>query len=351
MALILERVETHAHIMPREIYGMGGAYGPEIIRSPTGGRMYRAGNWQSAAGAFEGEQSPGLYDPQARLAELDKQDIDVMGISITPMFYLYGAPAADGTNYARRYNDLLAQYCSFAPTRFFFMPTLPLQDINASLKELDRTTRELGGRAVNMGTDNIAGRNLDDEALFPIYEMAQERDLPLFLHPAPVGTDDPDFKPSANVKDKYSFSFLLGYNYREMVAFATLVLSGVLDRYPRLKVCIPHGGGFVPYQIGRIAWAAASSRMKIAKCQKPVADYLPNFFFDTVVHEPEARRFMRKICSADNILVGSNFGGWDWVDGFEFARTMVDDEPDLKKIWAGNATRLFKLDGMGRNAA
>ncbi|HTW90012.1 MAG TPA: amidohydrolase family protein [Candidatus Binataceae bacterium] len=351
MHRILRKVDIHSHVMPMEIYGSGGAYGPEIIRDPaTGYSMYRAGRWQSAPGTFQLKDQPTLFDPSVRLAEMDALEIDVMGVTISPMFYLYGAPLQDAINYTSLHNDLMAAFCAAAPDRLFFIPTLPLQNIDAALRELERAAG-LGGRGINMGTDNIAGRDLDHQDLYPIYELAQRLEMPIFLHPAPIGTDDPAYEPAKNVKDKFGFSWLLGYNYREMVAFATLVLSGVLDRFPNLKFCIPHGGGFVPFQLGRVVWAATTPRLGISKCKRPVAEYLANFYFDTVVHDVRARRFLLEICGPDHIVVGSNYAGWDWVDGFEYAREMVDNEVDLAKIWAGNAVALFKLTGMGRPSA
>jgi aminocarboxymuconate-semialdehyde decarboxylase len=111
-------------------------------------------------------------------------------------------------------------------------------------------------------------------------------------------------------------------------------------------VFITHGGGFVPYQLGRFQYA--TKQMKGAKCQKPFESYLRNFYFENSVHDVRARRYLVNIWGADNIVVGSNFDGWDQNDGLAYARDMVDDDNDLRKICAGNAVKLFKLEGFGR---
>lgn len=363
----LEKIETHAHYIPAAVYGAAGEYGPEkIIDDELGLRMWRAGKWQSEKSIFRrgsfsnkisntksDEMEVPIFenpDASARLQMMDDLDIDVMAISASPMIYCYGAPKGDGIRYAQTYNDEMAKYCSADPNRLFFIPTLPMQDIPAAIAEA-RRAHSLGGRGVNIGTDMIAGMDLDDERLHPFYEYCAAENVTIWLHPAPIGTDDPGHDPDKNAEDKYSFGWLLGYTARETVAFGALVYSGILDRFPSLKICLPHGGGFVPYQIGRLEYAAQKKLSSNMVNEKPVRDYLKNFYFDNVVHDVQARRFLIEIMGSDNVFVGSNFGGWDYVNGFQFAADMVDDPLDLRKLCATNAIKLFDLAGMGREIA
>ena len=356
MPMQLKRIETHSHLMPNIVYGTAGSYGPEmIIDETTGDRIFRAGKYRTPSGTFRVTPMPPgqkrvllpIPDPAERLAEMDRLDIDVMGVAASPLIYCYGAPAPDGINYARVYNDAMAEYCAASPGRLFFIPTLPMQDIPAAIRESERASKN-GGRAVNVATDNIAGRDLDDEGLFAFYEYCDAEEIAIWLHPAPIGTDDSGYDEARNELDKYAFGWLLGYPYREVVAFGNLILSGVLDRFPRLRICLPHGGGFVPYQVGRLDYAW-QKKLSTAICnRRPVYDYLKNFYFDNVIHDRRARRFLIEIMGVDNVFVGSNYGGWDWVNGFDYAADMVDTAEDLHKLCAGNAAALFKLDGMGR---
>lgn len=348
----LDRVETHSHIIPKAVLGAAGAYGPEEIYDREANTWsYRAGKFQTEptamGGTKEKEWKRPPEDPQARLALMDELDIDVMGVSATPLFYCYGAPVEDAIRYCGIYNDEAAKYCSANSDRLYFIPILPMQDVKAALAEAQRA-HAMGGRGINIGTDFIAGMNLDDERLLPLFEYCEANDVPIWLHPAPPGTDDPSYDANIVPKDKYLFTWLIDYPQREVVAFATLVFSGIFDRFPNLKVCAPHGGGYVPYQFARLDYAFERKLTPAIVNKRPVRDYLKNFYFDNVVHDPRARRYLLEIMGPDNVIVGSNFGGWDWVNGFDFAQDMTNDPKVLHKLCAGNAVKLFKLEDMGR---
>jgi aminocarboxymuconate-semialdehyde decarboxylase len=329
--------------------GAAGSYGPEVIDHGNDLKSFRSGKHETTPFVAKDSSVEGARNPEVRAREMDELGIDVMGITISPLFYCYGADRADGANYARVCNDEMEKYCEGTPGRFFFFPTLPLQDIELSVAELQRVRQFKWSRGLNMATDNLAGRDLCDEALFPVYEICEEHDMPLFLHPAAIGTDDPDWNPANNQKDIFSFGWIAGYIYRESLAYGNLVLGGVLDRFPGLKICLTHGGGFVPYQIGRFAEAAA--RMPASKAGKPIRAYDKNFYFENSVHDADCRDFLVKMWGIDNIYTGSNYNGWDQNDGFGFAETMAQTPDELHQLWAGNSIKLFQLDErFGRDA-
>lgn len=341
------KVDIHSHVIPPEAWGKAGKYGPEMVTSADGSLAIRIGNWRITGGALSEPPAPTMYDPAVRVQQMDEMEIDVMGVSPSPLWYLYHAEPEIGIPWAALNNDLLARFCNYAPQRLFFMALLPMGDIDASLKELDRAVGELGAKGVNVGTDDIAGRSLDDEAFDPIWQRLCELEIPVFLHPAPVGQSDPNYDFEEQKKrDRLGLSWTAGYVYSETLAVCSLIFGGVLDRFPTLKICVPHGGGFVPYQIGRFAWYGERSRA--ARNERPFEDYLTSFYFDTIVHDPRAQRYVYEIVGPDNLLVGSNWAGWDWVDGFKYAQQMTDNAESVAKIWGGNASRLFKLDGFGR---
>jgi len=336
----VRKVEAHAHVLTPAMFGAAGAYGPEKLEHADGTHSFRSGKYQTAPFRSSGEGS-GSRDPHFRRAQMDKLGIDVMGVTISPLFYCYGAGNAEGVRYAKACNDIMEEYCEAEPGRFFFIPTLPMQDIRASMQEFERVRTLKWARGVNLSTDNIAGRELYDEELFPIFEICEAADVPLFLHPAAIGTDDPNWDPARNKKDIFNFGWIAGYIYRESLAYGNLVLGGVLDRFPHLKICLTHGGGFVPYQIGRFGEAAV--RMPASKAKKPIREYDKNFYFENSVHDEKARNFLLDMWGIDNVYTGSNFDGWDANDGFTFAQTMARNEEELHKLWAGTSMRLFNL--------
>lgn len=274
-----------------------------------------------------------MNDPKWFSNQLDEVGIDMLGITGSPLLYLYWAPLALALNFHRLQNDCMAEFCAGAPDRFFWSPSVPLQDIPASVAELKRSAT-MGGRGVNIGTDaSVYG--LDDPAMWPFYEALAEEDMAIFIHPYP--------KPMAKgEKEKYHLSWVTGYTSQETDAFATMVLGGVFDDFPDLRVYITHGGGFTPYQIGRIdgAW-----RMKNpgVRCLKSPYEYRKNFYFDILVHDAQARKFLVDSWGADNLVIGSNYSGWNWSDEFQHLETLNLTEDEKEKISHRNAERLFKL--------
>lgn len=330
------RIECHTHVVPPETLGKAGKYGPEIVFEGEE-RILKVGKYRSRPSSMRKGTESGLT-PLERVALMDRLGIDMMGITISPLFYMYWA-GQEGITFAKAQNDALAGFCAEAPDRYFFMPTLPLQDMGATTDEFDRSVGELGGRAINLATGDIAGRYLDDDYFRPLYERAVAYDVPLFLHPYPLGISAQEDAPR---EDRYNLSWIVGYISQESEAVAQLIFGGVLDDFPGLKVCLPHGGGMIPYQFGRLAYAADKMPDVLAR-KRPLDQYLKNFYFDLVVHDLRARKFLVDIMGADNLIVGSNYGGWDKVNAFDFLDELALDEGEHARISGDNAAMLFKL--------
>jgi aminocarboxymuconate-semialdehyde decarboxylase len=216
------------------------------------------------------------------------------------------------------------------------MATLPLQDPKAAATEVDRTLAN-GTKAINMGGINLAGRELDDEVFFPIYEKLEKADVPIFLHPYPAHLAE-----GADVKDDYNMSWIVGYPYQEMFGFCRMILGGVFDHFPKLKVYITHGGGFAPYQWGRLKKFAPY--MPGVKAQKPFDEYLHNFYFDVLLHSERERRFLIDFIGVDNVVFGSNYGSPQDQADFDFVEGLGYNSADTEKMTGGNAMKLFHLE-------
>ncbi|GAA3581431.1 amidohydrolase family protein [Amycolatopsis ultiminotia] len=341
------RIDIHAHVIPPEILGKAGRHGPDIVFDEDDTMVIRVGDYRLRGVSVAGNEEAkvvgrkaqqeryvaGLGDPLRRVAELDDKDIDVLGVTIPPLFYFYDIEAETAIEFARAANDALARYCEAAPQRFFYMPSLPLQDVGASVEEIRRNAAR-GARGVNVGGRGLAGKELYSEELWPIYQELERQDLPLCIHPSPT-------ELSGRPADRYT-GLILDYPFECAQSVNNLVLGGVFDDFPRLKVYVSHGGGFIPYQFGRIETFATLNRQVRAK--NPPRQYLKNFFFDTLVHDLAARRFLVDWMGPDNLVVGDNYGGMDSVDGFAFLDELSLDAGSADKIRGGNARELFKLD-------
>jgi aminocarboxymuconate-semialdehyde decarboxylase len=264
---------------------------------------------------------------------MNERGIDAMGITISPLFYLYWAEDEVRTPFAAAQNDALAKYCSEDPDRLFFLATLPLPNVEASLEEIRRVAG-MGARGINIGTGDFDGVDLDSENLWPVYAELEARELSIFIHPYPLTMASGD-------EDRYNLSWVTGYNYQETVAFAHLTLGGVFDDFPNLKVCITHGGGSVPYQFGRLE--EARRRQPDVKADKPLTHYRENVYYDILIHDPNARRFLVDFAGADQLVVGDNYGGWDAADGFAMLDELRLPPEEHDKIAGGNAATLFNV--------
>jgi aminocarboxymuconate-semialdehyde decarboxylase len=318
--------------------GKAGKYGPEIVNYPSGRASMRVGPYESRVGGDKGMNSSDfekLGDPRVRLQQLDELGIDVMGITISPLFYLYWAEDEIRTPFATVQNDALSKYCAEDPSRLFWMATLPLPNIEASIAEIRRSV-DLGAKGINVGTGDFDGIDLDDQMLWPMYAELEANKLPLFIHPYPLTM-------KSGAVDRYNLSWSVGYNYQETVSYAHLTLGGVFDDFPDLQVIITHGGGFVPFQLGRIE--EARKRQPDVRAKKPLSEYNKNVFYEILVHDLAARQFLVDFAGADQLVVGDNFGGWDHADGFAMLDELTLTPEDKEKISSGNAIKLFGLDG------
>jgi len=343
----LKKINIHSHLILPPLFGLAGEIGPEIVHHEDGRASLRVGTRFTkiaSVTSLEEEKTlgtqataekllKGVSDPNLRLSEMNEKGIDILGVTNSPQFYFYGIDAAVARRFQSAANDALAEYCDAAPSRFFFMATLPLQDLSASEIELKRSI-ELGAKGIHVGAHSLGGRELYDEELWPIYARIEESGVPLFIHPYP-------YELAGVVPTRFAGP-MLEFPYQSTVAAANLILSGALDDFPQLKVCISHGGGFLPYQFGRIETFA--KLIPGVRAKKPLRDYLSQIYFDNLVHELDARRYLVEWMGSANIVVGDNYAGMDSADGFEFLDELGLGENDSQLISSGNAASIFHLE-------
>jgi aminocarboxymuconate-semialdehyde decarboxylase len=330
----MKKIDMHGHIVFVETFNKAGEYGPAYVKED--------GVWKFKVGPYTAEV-PGNLDPADSMikmndphwfrGELDRVGIDMLGITGSPLLYFYWTDLDLAVNFHRLQNDCMSKFCAVYPERFFWLPSLPLQNIEAAIAEVKRTI-PMGAKGVNIGSD-VSVRGLDDPAMWPFYQTLVDNNLSIFIHPYP--------KPMAKgEKEKYHLSWVTGYTSQETDAFATMVLGGVFDDFPSLRVYITHGGGFTPYQIGRIdgAWRVKNPGVR---CKQSPYEYRKNFFFDILVHDPTARRFLVDSWGVDNLVIGSNYSGWNWMDEFKHIPALNLSIEDQEKISYKNAERLFNL--------
>src|SRR6266571_2962558 len=230
-----------------------------------------------------------LFDLDERFREMD-QFGDYREIISLPNPPIEDFASGDvGLNLARIGNDAMAELCARHPQRFpTFVAAVSMTDIDGSVAEARRAVKELNAGGIQIFT-NIAGRPLDDPAFEPIFAAMAELDQPIWLHPARTASM-PDYP--AEPKSRFEMWWCFGWPYDTSVAMARLVLSGVFDRHPKLKIITHHCGGMIPYYDGRVGpgLAVLGARTSdedysniLPSLERPYLDYFHDFYSDTAM--------------------------------------------------------------------
>jgi aminocarboxymuconate-semialdehyde decarboxylase len=323
-------IDIHAHFVPEEylriIETEGEPHGVRLRRDPNG-PMIMVGQ------ATIGPITPQYHNLEVRVKSMDRQRVTVHALSLNPPM-VYWANGALGSRLARIVNDTMAEANRAHPDRFVFLATLPMQDPEAAVNEVNRAVTELGCRGIYLGT-NINGKELTDLSFLPVLERIDALHMPIFLHPLNV--------IGSQRLNNYYLHNLLGNPFDTAVAAANLIFSGLLDRFPKLNICLPHGGGAFPYLIGRLnrGWKV---RDECKALRKPPSSYLRRFTYDTISHAPESLNYLIDLVGSDRVMLGSDYC---FDMGYERPVKVVTalklNRADQEKILGGNAARLLRL--------
>ena len=291
------KVDIHTHILPenwpdlKERYGYGGFiqlehHGPGCARMIQDGKLFR-------------EIEADSWDSGVRLADCDRCDVDVQVLSTVPVMFSYWAKPADTADLAKILNDHIAGLVSDYPKRFVGLGTLPMQDADLSIKELERCQQTLGLAGVQIGT-HVNGWNLDDPRIFPVLEAAADLGAAVFVHPwQMLGKDRMGL---------YWLPWLVGMPAETALSICTMIFGGVFEKLPHLRVAFAHGGGAFPGLIGRLehGFNVRPDIVATANDRNP-RDYLGQFYVDSLVHEPAMLQYMIDLLGSNRIALGSDY--------------------------------------------
>jgi predicted TIM-barrel fold metal-dependent hydrolase len=320
------RIDAQSHLFCPEIITIMEKRGSDPrVYTENGTRYVRMGDWLRKIPS-------GYLDADLKLAVMDANQIGLTALSINdPGPEWFGA---DGPAVARVMNDFVAGLVRKHPDRFFGLCVLPLQDMKASEAELERCVRQLGMKGVLLYT-NLAGRFPDEAPFRPLFGQAEELGVPILLHPAkPVTT--------GVVKD-YEMTSSLGNMFDNTIALTRIIMSGILDQHPGLKLLCPHLGGTLPYIIGRLDHQVQTLRRGPKHLTRAPSEYLKQIWMDIVSPLPQAMRFAYEFMGPDRLLFASDH---PWVEPaliIEGLRGLNLPAVDEEKIFSGNARELFNL--------
>jgi aminocarboxymuconate-semialdehyde decarboxylase len=271
-----------------------------------------------------------------RLAEMDRMGIDMQALSVAPSQYYYWTEPELGRAACRLVNDNIAAIVHAHPDRFVGLGHLPMQRPEFALAELERCVKELGMRGVELCT-NVAGKELSEPEFAPVWSRLEALGMVVFIHPT-------GFTQGERLAEHY-LNNVIGNPLESTIAVSHLIFGGVLDRHPKLKVVVPHGGGFVgsyPYRMDHAWRARADCRVNIKK--KPT-DYLRRLYFDTIVFDPRALGHLIALWGANHVVLGTDYpydmGDYDPLGSIAAVKGLSAQE--RAAIAGGNAARLLGI--------
>jgi predicted TIM-barrel fold metal-dependent hydrolase len=320
------RIDCQSHVFSEEFLAL-------LEKRKESPYVYRKGNDRFVVvGDWTRRLMPRHTDLAAKIADMDKAGIALTALSINdPGPELFGK---DSPAMARMLNDFIADCVKQHPTRFFGLATLPYNSTDAMLREFDRSTGALGMKGILLYS-NLDGKFPDEPQFRPLFAQAEERGVPLLLHPAYPTTFD--------ATKGYEGASGLGLMFDTTIALNRLILGGVLEQHPRLKLVCPHVGGALPYLIGRIDHQTMVLKRGADHIRKAPSEYLKQVWLDTVTPIPMAIRYGIDFVGASQMLYSSDH---PWVDpqliagNVESLKLSADQEA---QVFSGNARRLFKL--------
>jgi len=282
-------------------------------------------------------QWPNMVVTEGRLREMDAMGIDVEALSINPFWYREDRDRA--TEIVRIQNDSLAEVCAQHPDRLVAFASVALQFPDLAVQQLEHAVKKLGLRGAAVGA-SVAGSEFSDPKFHPFWAKCQELDVLIFLHPQST----PDLKK--RLSGNGWLSNVIGNPLDTTIALSHLIMEGTLDRFPGLKICAAHGGGYLPSYRHRLDHGC---RIKPSQCnpaiklKKKPSEYVRDLYVDSLVFTPEALRYLAGEIGADRICIGTDHPiPWNENPVDHILATDLTDEQKIA-ILGGTAAKLLKL--------
>jgi aminocarboxymuconate-semialdehyde decarboxylase len=329
------KIDVHTHILPKDIpnwkdkFGYGGFIALE--HHGTGcARMVK-----DDGGQFRDIDS-NCWDPVKRIDEMDQHGVGVQVLSTVPVMFSYWTKPNDGAELSKYLNDQIADIAAEFPLRFVGIGTVPLQDPQLAVKELERC-KQIGLIGVEIGT-NVNQANLGEPQFFDFFKACEELEMAVFVHPwEMMGEKD---------MQKYWLPWLVGMPAEVSRAICSLIFSGTLEKCPRLRICFAHGGGAFPATIGRVEHGF-KVRPDLCAVDNPHSPrkYLSKMYFDSLVHEAAKLDYLIKLVGADQVMLGSDypFPLGEHEPG-KLIESMDYDESIIEMLLSGSALNWLSLE-------
>ena len=334
MALRTVAIDIHHHYVPasliEEVQRNGKTLGVEVV--DRGGDDLGL----SYAGGPPHGANRELIDLERRLAMMDAERIAIAALEPHTAALGYALSGAQGESWCRLYNEGIRELIRKYPDRFAGLAAVPLQDAPRAAKVLEHAVRDLNLSGAYMGS-NVNGRYFDSADFDPFWRKAEELDVMIVMHPEDVA--------GGERMGPFGLRTICGNPADSTLSIGFMVYGGVFDRFPNLKLCVLHGGGFFPYHLGRFDQGFAVRRGgRSSQGKKPPSAYLKNFYFDTLVYRVDTLDYLKRLVTGGRLMIGTDYpftlGDWKAVEKVE---ALDCSDAEKNAILYENARHLLKL--------
>jgi len=287
-------IDLHSHFFPVEALQNPGRYeshAPKLVLE--NGKLSVTSQIGVRAGL-----GAGAYEPAARIKALDEMSIDIQAISPSPILLFYWDEPDVAAHFSRRQNEAIQKVVQQFPDRFIGFGSVPLQSLRDAVP-IAEEAKSMGLRGLEIG-NAVGEKPLDDPSFETFFSAIQKLDLLLFVHPLEGGLDPGD--PLAPILGN-----VLQFTYRTTMMIERMILKGMFERFPNLRLCLSHGGGLLAFNIWRLDHSySLRPGLKAAVPRKP-SEYLKRFYFDTIVHSIAALQYLINVVGADRVVMGTDY--------------------------------------------
>tara|TARA_Y100000996_G_C22527989_1_gene645248 strand:+ start:280 stop:1278 length:999 start_codon:yes stop_codon:yes gene_type:complete len=329
------KIDIHTHIIPEKIPNFSKNFGYEGFVS-----LANKTSKQADMMIFEERFRTikcNCWSSESRIADMKKHKIDIQLLSPIPVMFCYWARSKDALKVSQFLNDFIIEECSKNPKKFIGLGTVPMQNSNLSISELERC-KEIGLKGVEIGS-NINNKNLNHTDFYPFYQAAQDLDMPLFIHPWEM--------MGMSQMSKYWLPWLVGMPAETSRAICSMIFGGIFEKFPGLRIAFAHGGGSFPHIIGRIE-KGFLERPDLCAVDNEInpKKYIGKFYVDSLVHSQDALNYLIDILGPKSVMLGSDY---PFPLGEDVPGELIDNNPridaDTKKdLFYKNALNWLGLE-------
>ena len=284
---------------------------------------------------------PQMYDLPARMAWMDERNVKMHVLSLSGQAPWQWASQEEADKLARVVNDSAIEAHKAYPDRFVAAIAIPMRDAKAALRELDRVAGQPGLRAIHLPNSVECHDFIFEPQYEPLVARCEELGYPILFHPLD-GVANHNGGPERLAGESFIYN-TLGFPFETATTAAKFIVSGLLDKYPKLDILLPHSGGCFPYIAGRMEHSIKKGVTNI-ELKQPFRDYVRRFHYDSLAYYPETLKFMIDIVGADRVVIGTdNYAKMDVDQPNALVESLGLPQKDLDLILHGNAARLFRI--------